>query len=295
MPLRPAALAGVDRAWRLAADVRRRWSSAADTTALAQVLGDADRREPASWRTATEAAQLRLRESFPEIGETTAIVCVSMRPEHLRSVVDHVRRQRLGGLAIDPDVVFVANSPGFDDAAMQAAFSDVPRCRIINNGESVPLGAALNLGLDATDARFVAKFDDDDRYGPFHLADSVRVHSFAGAGVVGKHTYLAHVEDTGQSLMRFPGHEFETSGTLAGGSLVIDRDRTGDLVFEEISLGEDRAFLRACHRRGISTFSGDRFNFVQVRHGANTWQMDDSAFADESFTVDEDELERALQ
>jgi hypothetical protein len=127
--------------------------------------------------------------------------------------------------------------------------------------------------MDATTARFIAKFDDDDHYGPGYLADALRAHSFAGAGVVGKHTYYAHLATTDETVLRFPTHEFRYSSTLAGGTLVIDRSRTGGLRFPDISLGEDRAFLKACHRRGVSTFSADRFNFVQRRADDNTWAV----------------------
>jgi len=139
--------------------------------------------------------------------------------------------------------------------------------------------------MASSSSRFVAKFDDDDRYGAHHLVDSLRAHGYAGAGVVGKHTYYAEIEATGERLLRFPGNEFRYTSTLAGGTLVIDRDRTGDLAFDDISLGEDRAFIAACNRRGLSTFSADRFNFVQSRGRDNTWTIADADFAAETVPV----------
>ncbi|MEM1335641.1 MAG: hypothetical protein AAGG08_19525, partial [Actinomycetota bacterium] len=117
----------------------------------------------------------------------------------------------------------------------------------------------------------------------------------AGAGVVGKHTYYADVVASSQHVVKFPGNEFRYSSALAGGTLVIDRERTSDLGFEEISLGEDQAFLRACHRRGISTFSADRFNFVQLRSGDNTWRVSDELFLDGAITVADLERERIMR
>ena len=61
--------------------------------------------------------------------------------------------------------------------------------------------------------------------------------------VVGKHTYYAGFHANDQTVLRFPGHEFSYSATLAGGTLVIDRGIVGGLQFQDISLGEDRAFL----------------------------------------------------
>jgi len=108
---------------------------------------------------------------------------------------------------------------------------------------------------------------------------------YAGAGVVGKHTYYAHLVAADRTVLRFPAHEFTYTSTLAGGTLVIDRERTGDLEFNDISLGEDRDFIAACHRRGISTFSADRFNFVQTRSDDNTWSISQDAFLRKTLDV----------
>ena len=140
--------------------------------------------------------------------------------------------------------------------------------------------------MEHTDARFVAKFDDDDLYGPQYLTDALRAHRYAGAGVVGKHSYYAHLPESGETILRFPGHEFRYSSTLAGGTLVIDRDRVGDLRFPDRSVGEDRAFVAGCHRRGVATFSADRFNFSQGRGTDNTWTIDRGEFLKKSRVVD---------
>ena len=60
--------------------------------------------------------------------------------------------------------------------------------------------------------------------------------------------------------------------------MLIDRERTGSIVFPALSIGEDRAFLAACNRRGISTFSADRFNFVVGRSAQNSWAISREEF-----------------
>ena len=207
-------------------------------------------------------------------------------------VVANVARQ---ATHVAVDLVFVANDPGFVDVDLEACFDAVGGATIVVPAPGTTLGAALNLGLDATSERFAAKLDDDDWYGPGYLLDGLRAHRYAGAGVVGKHTYYAQLEATGQRHLRFPGHEFQYSGTLAGGSLLIDRERVGDLRFEDISLGEDRAFLAACHRRGASTFSADRFGFVQHRGRGNTWSISDDDFLVGCVRVDPDRPEHQVE
>jgi hypothetical protein len=96
--------------------------------------------------------------------------------------------------------------------------------------------------------------------------------------VTGKHSHYAWFADRGQGFLRFVGREFEFTDWLAGGTLLVDRGQTGALQFADVSLGEDAALLAACRRRGLDLFAADRFNYAQIRHGDNTWTVDDDRY-----------------
>ncbi|MFN3255091.1 MAG: hypothetical protein ACE37B_05310 [Ilumatobacter sp.] len=294
------------RAWRAAADARRVVTRAGSNAPALAALGEPDRTDPIEWLRATSDRHDAYRRSIEPAAGRIAAVCVSRRPQLIAQVA-----QQMAAQEIDPsrlDVVVVANlaavesgpiDPASADGAsmvaeIEAAFSGFSSFRLEIPPAGTTLGAGLNRALDLTDARFVAKIDDDDLYGPHHLADSLRAHIYAGAGVVGKHSYYASMTASGRTVLRFPTNEFRYSSTLAGGTLVIDRDRVGDLRFADVSLGEDRAFLAACHRRGISTFAADRFNFTQVRSDDNTWRLDDAAFLAGAIDVDVDAPEHRI-
>lgn len=275
-------------AWRTYADLRRRVARGGTANSALASLGDPSRSQLADWLDITAERHERYRREHPVPRDRVAAVCVSMRPDMIGDVVANVSRQR----DVDVELIFVANSPEFDTVAVEAALAPLGRSVIIDRPPShTSLGEALNRGFDRTDARYVAKLDDDDMYGPHYLADSLRAHGYAGAGVVGKHSYYARLAASGTTHLRFPANEFRYSGTLAGGTLVIDRERVGDQRFNDVSLGEDREFLTECHRRGVSSFSADRFNFVQLRTGTNTWAISDSAFLEGSCPVMPDEVE----
>lgn len=275
----------IDRAWRGLADARRVITRAGSAGDALELLGDPDRSDVDEWNRATAEKHESYRQAQSVPDGRVAIVCVSRRPELLEAVVGNVSRQ-VDVDRQDLDVVYVANGADVDLDRVEQAFSDFGSVHVDRLPPERSLGAGLNRALELTDARFVAKFDDDDLYGPQYLADALRAHSYAGAGVVGKHTYYAHLAQSDETLLRFPTHEFRYSSTLAGGTLVIDRERVGDQRFDDISIGEDRAFIAACHRRGISTFSSDRFNFTQVRSGDNTWTIDDDTFRRGTLDID---------
>lgn len=256
------------RAWRTRADVERRIRRLGSANAAVAVFGPEDRAS-SGWCKATAQRFDLYRERFPPASDSVALICVSQRPGLLEDVIANVARQE----DVDVEFVFVTNHERFGDIDIDQHLALTPDATVIEMSPEATLGACLNAGLAATGQRFVAKFDDDDRYGSHYLADALRAHGYAGAGVVGKHTYYADVGEPADRYLRFPGHEFSYSATLAGGTLVIDRERTGDLVFDDVSLGEDRRFIAACHRRGVSTFSADRFGFVQRRNDDNTWAV----------------------
>lgn len=276
--------AAVDRLWRGYADTRRVIRRAGSASHARTAFGEVSRSDQ-RWTAELADRHTAYRAAVDPIDAAVVIVCVSARPHLLATIVGDVAAQTHR----DVEFVLVTNHDAYGEFDLDGALATLTAAsiphRVIRRPAADALGACLNVGMCASDARIVAKFDDDDRYGPEYLTDALRAHSYAGAGVVGKHTYYAYVERDDRTVLRFPTHEYRYSSTLAGGTLVIDRDRTGDLRFADISLGEDRAFLASCHRRGISTFSADRFNFVQTRAADNTWQVDTDVFVEQAEPV----------
>lgn len=266
------------RAWWSYAQVRRILSGAGSAAGARNAVAGASRRNPAEWNDIVGRNHGAYRASVDPHDTPVAALCVTSRPHLLGRLLDSISCQH------HPvsELVLVTNATAYDDLDVERSVASradhLPPVRVLRRSPEVSLGACLNDAMDSTDARFVAKFDDDDLYGPFYLADSMRAHTYAGAGVVGKHSYYAFLATENRTILRFPAHEFSYSATLAGGTLVIDRQRTGSLRFADISIGEDRQFLQACLRRGVATFSADRFGFVQTRSGDNTWSIDVETF-----------------
>ena len=127
------------------------------------------------------------------------------------------------------------------------------------------MGECLNVGLAATDARFVAKFDDDDQYGAHYLHDSLLVHRFVDAAIVGKKTFFAYLEGADETVLRFPGNEFTAANRVSGSTMLIDRQLFADVRFAALNLGEDIDLCERAISAGHVVFSADRYNYVAVR------------------------------
>jgi hypothetical protein len=277
--------------WRNAR--RHRRVEATDPVAAA-LRREAERRPPAppvedltalaEWIRATARRHAAYREAQLRHGALTdevTVICATARPHHLDDIVTNFERQRHPARRL----VVVTNHESFDPADVRERLSTVDGATSVTMPPDASLGTCLNAALDLAPTRLVAKFDDDDRYGPEYLGDLLLARRFSLAAVVGKHSHFACFDD-GSAYLRFPGREFEHTSWLAGGTLLVDRERVGDLRFEDRSLGEDGALLRAVQRAGGYIYAADRFNYVQRRHGANTWRTDRDAYLRGAVAVD---------
>lgn len=274
--------AAVDRALREAGQAYRSLRpEGRQVASLLHSLG-LDRGAPVDeWLAASEEAHGRYRELVEPLPDDVGIVCSTNRPQFVDALAANLARQRRAAV-----VVVVTHGEAVDPAVVRSACRDLPvPVEVIDGSAIATLGDCLNAGLERLPTRFVAKFDDDDHYGDHYLDDALRAHRFADAGVVGKHSWFGYLPRRSELVVRFPRNEFRYTGTLAGGTLVIDRQRTGPIRFPSLDFGEDRGLLRACHRRFVRTFSADRFNYVQVRAGHNTWPIADDEFARTAVTV----------
>ena len=251
--------------WSRYAGLRRRLGRAgSELDALAHFSG-ADRSDLEQWirETAERHGEYRAAQSMP-IG-SVAVICVTNRPQFIGNIVDNVMRQT--SLPEHVAVVVNLDESDADLPAVDARLDEIRRAGIDVvlswRPAAKSLGFCLNVTMAATDARFIAKFDDDDRYGPHYLSDALRAHDYAGAGIIGKASHYALRGNPTETVLQQPGAEFSYTARLAESALVIDRARAGGLWFRDVSTGEGDAIITDCNRRGIATFAADRFNYVR--------------------------------
>jgi len=219
-----------------------------------------------------------------------ALICVTNRPENTNVMLANLNRQ----FGPNREVVLVLNAPDFDESAIRHTLQTFSRVTILERSPEVPLGQCLNVAMANTDARVVAKFDDDDCYGAHYLDEMVSALSWSGAAVVGKHSYLAYLDSENVSILRFPGHEWSFSGYVAGGTIVVDRDAVPNISFQHRTLGEDTSFIADIEKHGGLILSTGVMDFVQLRHEANTWVKGNVEFRRNSSTIGSGDIRQYL-
>jgi hypothetical protein len=202
---------------------------------------------------------LGIRNTVPKPNVT--VLAPTNRPEYLDHLLRNFTRQR----DVSANLIVLTNSARFDRAEVDRRLESIEGARAIHLAEGMTMGECLNAGLSATDARFIAKFDDDDHYGAHYLHDALLVHRFADAAIVGKKTFFAYLEDADETILRSPGNEFTAANRVSGSTMLLDRTTFPDVRFAALNLGEDIDLCEQATQRGLVVFSADRFNYVAVR------------------------------
>lgn len=219
----------------------------------------------------------RLGLGSPARSPRVAVLAATNRPQYLARLLTNFTTQRYA----DAELIVITNSDRFDRVEVDARVSALDNARAVHLPEELTMGECLNAGLELTDARFLAKFDDDDHYGPNYLSDSLLVHRYVDAAIVGKKTFFGHLEGPDETWLRFPGNEFTFANRVSGGTMVIDRSLFGDVRFGPLNLGTDSDLCEQALSRGLAVFSADRYNYVAVRRRDSTthsWTIPDREY-----------------
>jgi spore maturation protein CgeB/SAM-dependent methyltransferase len=219
-------------------------------------------------------------EAPPESPTKVTILAATNRPAHLDNLLANVRRQVHRRI----ELVVLLNSSAYDrDAVAERVARELPgiESKVLAIDESRPLADCLNSGVDVATGQWLAKFDDDDYYGPHYLSDLLLASRYTDARVIGKCSYFAYLEGSGQLVLRDPDRIHRHGPRVCGSSLFVRRDVFDEVRFTPIQPGTDTMFLRDCVERGIRIYSADPFNYIHIRHAdasSHTWKIADDEF-----------------
>ncbi|SCY32238.1 glycosyltransferase [Alkaliphilus peptidifermentans] len=153
--------------------------------------------------------------------------------------------------------------------------------------EGATLGDCLNFGIEKSKYDIIAKFDDDDFYGPNYLRDSIEIlNKGKDIDIVGKNAYFVYLQEE-EKLILMNSIENDYVDHVAGATLVFRRDLWHKVKFQKANRGEDYFFLVDAQEQGYKVYSGDRYNFTTIRKNKelHTWKQDNSFFIDEGAVI----------
>ena len=225
-----------------------------------------------AWRSHHPRAALvrRGRAAGLEFGDepTASILLVTARADFLEHALAQVRAQTYRPLQLvlaahgDAPVPAIARVDRASLGDIDLVTRQIP--------ENAPLGAVLNAAAESADGTVITKMDDDDWYGPDHVADCVEALRRSGAPLAGKGAEFIYLAAHNLTIRRAISSE-RFSDTISGATLTLHREDLLDLGgFAPQRRAVDRRLIDAVERTGERPYRTHGLQFVVNRHGGHT-------------------------
>ncbi len=215
---------------------------------------------------------------LPREPRVSVILC-TRRPEMVGFALAQIARQR----DVDLEVVltlhgFPADLPEVRSAV--AAFRETGLPLVLHEADAGQIfGSVLNDSVGRASGDLISKWDDDDWYGPDHLADLLLARTYSGAELVGTGQDFIYLQEVDLTVWRNRRSEAATR-FIAGGTILTDR-----VVMEEIGgfrplpRAIDTQLLLAVIRGGGRIYRAHGLGYVLRRTGGgHTWSEDMAFF-----------------
>lgn len=131
------------------------------------------------------------------------------------------------------------------------------------------LGECLNFGIEKCNYRFIAKFDDDDYYGPYYLNEYYKLFSYNQCDIIGKSRTYYYLEKNKQLMLKKIGSENKYTKSIMGSTICFKKYIFNSVKFKNISSREDYHFNKDCINNGYKIFSSSSYNHIVFKHSDN--------------------------
>jgi hypothetical protein len=191
------------------------------------------------------------------------IITSTIKPQFMDNVFQNYTRQKWES----KELIIILNKDDMDINRWKQEAEKYQNVSVYQLSEEITLGKCLNYGIDQSQYRYVAKFDDDDYYGEDYLTQSMEAFEKTDAAIVGKRTIYMYFEN--EKVLTLCSTRYENQFTkkiLKGGTIVLDKTYYPSIHFPDTNLGEDVGIQRQCIEKGLKMYATDRRNFSCVRH-----------------------------
>jgi hypothetical protein len=203
----------------------------------------------------------------------TSVLLASRRADHVPEAIASVLRQRVDDLEL---VLLLHGIERPPDRAL--ALPAGARAKVLTISADAPLGKVLDDGLDAATGDLVAKMDDDDLYGPDHLADLRRALDYSRADLVGRASNVVYLEDDDVTLHRDLDRQEAWAAHLPGATMLMRGPVARTVRWRHVPNAVDTELVRSVVAQGGSVYSTHRFGFIRRRHGDHTYRAGARSF-----------------
>ncbi|MFI6501075.1 glycosyltransferase family 2 protein [Nonomuraea typhae] len=256
----------------------RDWLACAPTGGL-RCLADL-RREEHSVRLRRLAARLAGRTPAGEVAglgppASVSVVMATRRPHLLAGALAQMARQR----QVEVEAVIGLHGVPYDEVREVVEAAPLPVSCVVSQAS---FGDVLNLAAARASGDYLAKWDDDDWYGPEHLSDLLLTMRATGADIVGatgEFFYLEPLHTTIRRVTFASGAAYPSevwADHVAGGTIFLSLAKFRCLGgFPGLPRAVDKGFLKAAQAQGARIYRTHGLGYVLRRTlgDEHTWQL----------------------
>jgi glycosyltransferase involved in cell wall biosynthesis len=201
-----------------------------------------------------------------------SIITCTNREEFLDNVFNNFQQQTWK----EKELIIVLNKDSMDIDKWIKKAMKYSNVFVYHLHEKATLGDCLNFGVMRSNYEIIAKFDDDDYYGPNYISGAMDAFNDKRVWVAGKSSYYIYFKNK-KALVLVSNVEDSFTDTVAGATLVFRKEVFYKVRFEKVNRAEDYFFIDECKKAGFTIYSLDRNDFAVIRHNTenHTWKIAD--------------------
>lgn len=226
---------------------------------------------------ANDFIKKRLEDSKLTTIDGVSIITCTNKPHTLNNILDNFNRQYYA----DKELIIIINNDEIDLEEWVNLTEEYKGIIIFKLSEKTSLGKCLNFAVSKSKYNIIAKFDDDDYYGPKYISNTIKYFNNTNAKVLGKGTNFVYFVEKKFLAIRTPNHENRYVRFANGSTLVFKKEIFNQIKFRDMSLAEDVYFCQDCIKNNILIYSTDKYHHVYFRHPIkknHTWKITDDEF-----------------
>ncbi|PLS05851.1 glycosyltransferase family 2 protein [Neobacillus cucumis] len=176
----------------------------------------------------------------------------------------------------EKELIVILNKDSMDIDRWINKAKGYPNVRVYQLHEKAALGDCLNFGVLKSNYDIIAKFDDDDYYGPNYITNAMSIFEDKNISIIGKSSIFIYFKNK-NALIHVQGTENGISDTVAGATLIFRKNVFYFVRFEKVNRAEDYFFIDYCKKEGFNVYSSDRYDFTVIRQNSenHTWKISD--------------------
>lgn len=191
-----------------------------------------------------------------------SIITVTNRDYCIENMINNFLRQEFN----DKELIIVINNDKINIDDIYKYINKELNIFVYKLPEKTALGTCLNFGVNKSNYNIIAKFDDDDYYGPYYLYEANKAFLREGCYVLGKQKTYYYLEQYKKLILKRVAIENAYSQTLMGSTICFKREVFDNIKFKDISIREDYNFNSECIKYGYMLYSTSSYNHLVFKH-----------------------------